>query len=500
MIGKLIKSLRFRRNKETSPFDDDMDVSPSGGEDLPFTELPYDLQYQLLPKHPPSRRWNLSKALLVVLLFLPFLVLSFGAIPVIDPETGWRLFHAGSPRSTVAIPGTERELQDEIAQGVLDMEARARAAQERIDDATASGEAPSEADLAAVADLMGAPPPEDTGEDGAGETTEGEVFTPEQLAAMADEGGLDEPITPDPLRPAPFPGLDTAGSFGRIPKIGDDGTTPARAYARPFELVENQPYVAVIVTGLGMNRERTDTAIRELPLNISLGLSPYGPDLPQTAAAAREMGHEVFLQMPMEPDDFPLSDPGPRALMTGLSEGENLVRLEWLLSRFPGYVGVISHLGSKFSNLDTGIRPVIQFINQSGLMYVDGGTTVSVSLAAQLAANAGAPNAISNIVIDEVPSRRYIDDRLNDLVAQAKRNGVAVGIAGSYPVTIQRLRNWSLRLERQGVKLAPISAISSRQVAAQSTAEADAARAAARAEQESTPAETAADEDTIEGN
>ncbi|WP_404424584.1 divergent polysaccharide deacetylase family protein [Thalassospira australica] len=499
MIRKLIKSLRFGRKKDRDPLegtgdDETDDVSDILHDvDVPFGELPVEVQWERLPKRPPSRRWWLSKLLIIALFLSPIGAVSVGLIPILDPETGWRLFHMGSPKTIAAVPGSERELQEEIAKGVRDVEERTRAEQEALANAGADqpGEPQNAEDIArqleGVSDLVGTP-----GQDGTpdGSTTP----TPEELAALAEEGALDQPIDPDPLRPAPIPGLDEEGSFGRIPRIADDGTTPFDAYKRPFDIVDGQPYVGIIVTGVGLNSSRTRSAIEELPLNISLALSPYSNNLPQVAADARAMGHEVFLQLPMEPIDFPLSDPGPRALLTSLPEGENLVRLEWLLARFPGYAGVVSYLGSKFGSLDSAIRPVIEFVDRTGLMYVEGTNSGSISLGAQLAANTDTPNAIGNIMIDDIPSRRQIDARLADLVEQAKSNGVAIGIAQSYPVTIQRLRNWAARLGRQGVQLAPVSALANRQVTPQSADEAEAARqeaaeAEARAQQNDAPAE-----------
>ncbi|RCK41046.1 hypothetical protein TH25_23805 [Thalassospira profundimaris] len=486
-------------------------LSAPEAEDVPFTELPHDEQLRRLPLRPPTRRWRLSKFLLVVLYLLPFGVMSLAAVPVLDPETGWRLFHAGSPRVTQAIPGTERELQDEIAKGVLDIEARNRAEEEaRRKNSGETGNSPNITNIPQEsAGLAGGG--NDARSANANQTDETATAarntgpSPEELAALAEEGGFDEKIEPDPLRPAPIPGMDEEGSFGRVPRIAEDGRTPAQVYARPFTLEPEQSYVAVIVTGIGLNEDRTTKAIEDLPLNISLALSPYADNLPKIAARARQMGHEVFLQLPMEPDDFPLSDPGPRALMTTLPEGENLVRLEWLLARFPGYAGVVGHLGSKFANLDSAIRPVIDFLNKTGLMYVDGSNTGMVSLAAQLAANAGEPNAIVDFNIDTVPSRRAIDAQLAALVNKAKTDGYAIGLAQSYPVTISRLRNWAQRLERQGVKLAPVSALADKQVKPQSAEEADAAQRKNISDENARKGDAPSDtkdgsENTIEGN
>lgn len=506
MFRKILNSLPFRKKKD-GDFDEDMAselADALGGgitdvddidedvnqDDLPFNELPIEVQYKRLPKRPKSRRSWMSKLLIITLFLSPFGATAVAMIPVLDPETGWRLFHTGGPEATVAVPGSERELQEEIARGVRDIQDRDRAEQ---GTPTAPDGAPQSVEdianqLNGVSDLIGSP-------DQAGEPAADDQPTPEELAALIEEeGSLDDPIEPDPLREAPLPGLDEEGSFGRIPRIADDGTTPFDAYKRPYEFTSEQPAVAIMLTGVGLNEERTQAAINDLPLNISLAISPYARDLTNTARAARAMGHEVFLELPMEPVDFPLSDPGPRALLTSLSEGENLVRLEWLLARFPGYAGLVSHEGSKFGSLDSAIRPVIEFISRSGLMFVEGSSSGVASYGAQLASNAGAPNAIGNIIIDDIPSRRNIDAKLAELVETAKRNGVAVGIAQSYPVTIQRLRNWAFRLRRQGVVLVPVSAISGMQVTPQSAVEAEAARRQAEEREQAIMAEEAAQE------
>ncbi|RCK37486.1 hypothetical protein TH19_09485 [Thalassospira profundimaris] len=467
-------------------------------DDLPFNELPIEVQSKRLPKRPKSRRSWTSKLLIITLFFSPFGATAVAMIPVLDPETGWRLFHTGGPEALVAVPGSEREVQEEIARGVRDMQERERAQQNATTNPDGTPQSPEDIanQLSGVSDLMGTPNPDGT--------PQNDQPTPEELAALiAEEGSIDDPIEPDPLRAAPLPGLDEEGSFGRVPRIADDGTTPFDAYKRPFEKTEGQPYVAIILTGVGLNDARTQTAINDLPLNISLAISPYSRDIKTVAAQARQMGHEVFLELPMEPADFPLSDPGPRALLTSLSEGENLVRLEWLLAQFPGYAGLVTNEGSKFGSLDSAIRPIIESISRSGLMYVEGTRSGMASYGAQLASNAGTPNAIGNSLIDHIPSRRQIDARLAELAETAKRNGVAIGFAQSYPVTIQRLRNWALRLKRLGVELAPVSAVANIQVPPQSAVEAEAARRQAEEREREIMAQDAANNSepaaTIEG-
>ena len=52
-----------------------------------------------------------------------------------------------------------------------------------------------------------------------------------------------------------------------------------------------------------------------LPGAVSLGFAPYGDDLERDAAQAREAGHEMLLQAPMEPFDYPANNPGPHTLL-----------------------------------------------------------------------------------------------------------------------------------------------------------------------------------------
>ena len=72
---------------------------------------------------------------------------------------------------------------------------------------------------------------------------------------------------------------------------------------------------------------------------MTFAFAPYGGDLERLVARARDEGHEVLLQVPMEPFDYPDNDPGPQTLLTSLDAGQNIDRLHWLMSRFQGYVG-----------------------------------------------------------------------------------------------------------------------------------------------------------------
>ena len=103
-----------------------------------------------------------------------------------------------------------------------------------------------------------------------------------------------------------------------------------------------------MVSGLGISAKATTAALASLPPGVTLGFAPYAGDVQHWVNEARQFGHEVVLEVPMEPFDFPDSDPGPHTLRAGVDEDSNIQRLTWTLSRFTGYAGVTNLLGRRF--------------------------------------------------------------------------------------------------------------------------------------------------------
>ena len=50
-------------------------------------------------------------------------------------------------------------------------------------------------------------------------------------------------------------------------------------------------------------------------------------------------------------------------------------RLQWLMSRYTGYVGVTNHMGAKFEAATDSFMPVLEELKRRGLLYVDDGST-----------------------------------------------------------------------------------------------------------------------------
>ncbi|MDC0074545.1 divergent polysaccharide deacetylase family protein [Alphaproteobacteria bacterium] len=260
------------------------------------------------------------------------------------------------------------------------------------------------------------------------------------------------------LSPSPDPKLVAESDFGPLPKIGEDGREPWKVYSRPFTKVEGKPKIAIFLAGLGLSEGATNMAIQKLPGPITLGFAPYASRLEEWIALSRAAGHEVILQLPMESFDYPSSDPGPHTLLTSLEPEINIQRLNFLLSRFTGYVGVTNFLGNKFTSDQKSLKPILDELNNRGLLLLDTGTS-QTSISTEIALNINLPIATNNHFIDSKASRVAIDAKLFELEKIALEKGVSVGIGFSYPVTMERITEWSSTLDSKGIDLAPISAI-----------------------------------------
>jgi len=280
---------------------------------------------------------------------------------------------------------------------------------------------------------------------------------PVQSAAVPTLATPPPPTAPPmPLPPAPDPALIAHAPLGPLPVIAPDGRQAWRVYARPLPEGPRRPRIAILLTGLGLSDPQTQAAA-QLPGEISLGFLPHAHGLAAKIADARAAGHEVLLQVPMEPRNYPNDDPGPHALLTSVTPAANLERLEWSLSRAVGYVGVINRRGARLAESAGDLRPVLQALRDRGLMYLDASEAQS-PVALQIADELRLPRIGADRRIDQEASRGAIDQRLAELEAMARRAGQAVGIAEPFPVTIERLA-WSVLLPAKGIELAPISAM-----------------------------------------
>lgn len=264
------------------------------------------------------------------------------------------------------------------------------------------------------------------------------------------------PVTAVSLAPAPVEGLTEQTAAGMVPKKQGD-QLPRLAYARPFDAKNTQPRIALAVYDLGEQIAATEQAIA-LPADVSLVISPYSSHAAEWTQSARNMGHEVWLMLPVQPQGFPANDPGPKSLLVGLSEQENIERLQQTLVQAVGYVGVALPANEAFSDQPVKLEAVVQSLEARGLGVL-AARTVEKTQSAKLLENRASGRRVADRVVDATLTPEAIAAELAKLETIAKEKGTSVGVAHPYPISLKAIETWAQGLEAKGIVLAPLSAV-----------------------------------------
>ncbi len=288
---------------------------------------------------------------------------------------------------------------------------------------------------------------------------------PEEAEAEATSGARSEEATiivpgRRPLPPAPIASVTEDSPAGPLPRIGG-GHKPSEVYARytPMGVLNSDgPKIAILLGGMGLNAKLTAQAIKDLPPDISFAFAPYGSDLQAQVNRARAEGHEIMLQLPMEPVGYPARNPGPKTLLADGSEAENREALLWHMSRFAGYTGITNYMGGRFLTSPASMKPVMGDMKKRGLVFLED-AMVPLSSTAAVAKAANLPARRAQIVIDGEPDPASIARALKQLEAEASANGIAIGTGSGLDITIEAVAAWAAGLQERGITLVPVSAV-----------------------------------------
>ncbi|CDX42449.1 conserved hypothetical protein [Mesorhizobium sp. ORS 3359] len=251
--------------------------------------------------------------------------------------------------------------------------------------------------------------------------------------------------------------LIEASETGPLPIRSTDGRRPFDVYARPWSGARGAR-VAIVIGGLAVSQTGTQAAIAKLPAEVTLAFAPQGNSIGRWMQAARQSGHEIVMQVPLEPFDYPNVNPGRNTLTVSASPDENLKSLHWALSRTTNYTGVMNYMGARFSADASAMQPFMAELGKRGLAYIDDGSS-SRSVAPDLALKDGVPFVAGDMAIDAVQDRGEILKKLDSLEATARAKGSAVGIGAAFDITVDTVTSWIAEAKKRGIEIVPISAV-----------------------------------------
>lgn len=253
---------------------------------------------------------------------------------------------------------------------------------------------------------------------------------------------------------------DESNAITELPRENADSNNPPswKKYAVLAPPSNGRPIIALIIDDVGLSRDRVQDLV-DLPELLTLAFLPYAPSIQSKVEMARLRGHEVMLHLPMQPSDNH-TDPGPDALLVGLSDEEIRRRTHKNLDSFDGYVGVNNHMGSRFTADARLMAIVMDIMAQRGLLFLDSKTTPR-STGYKLAVQRGMPSAKRDIFIDNVIEETAILKQLAKVEKIANNKGIAIAIGHPHKQTISVLKKWLPAAADKGFIFLPVSAITS---------------------------------------
>jgi uncharacterized protein len=254
----------------------------------------------------------------------------------------------------------------------------------------------------------------------------------------------------------PDPSVIEDAQEGQLPVRGANGERAFEVYARPWSGARGAR-VVIIVGGLGLSQTGTQYAIKTLPEEVTLAFASNGNSLQRWMQEARRQGHEILLQVPFEPYDYPANDPGAGTLTVEAGAAGNLADLHTAMARITNYTGITNFMGGRFLADADALEPVMRDLAGRGIMFVDDGTSAQ-SLTGQFAKTLGIPFAASDMVLDATQERGYILSRLDDLERIARRNGTAIGVASAFEVSVDAIATWAEEATARGIEIVSASA------------------------------------------
>ena len=229
---------------------------------------------------------------------------------------------------------------------------------------------------------------------------------------------------------------------------------PESLAGRSYSDFKGLPMVAIVIDDLGYQKQLSVDFI-EVDVPLTLSFLPQAPFAGEMVRLALQRGKESLLHLPMEPKDFPQTNPGPKALLTSMSDEEIREILGKDLEAFPQMAGVNNHMGSRFTEDRHKMALVLRTIKERKLYFFDSRTTPQ-SVILPLASRMGVKSIQRDIFLDNIVEEEAIRGQLDLLIRLAQERGFAVACGHPFPQTLQAIKEKFPDLQDK-VRVVPLS-------------------------------------------
>lgn len=210
---------------------------------------------------------------------------------------------------------------------------------------------------------------------------------------------------------------------------------------------EPLPLVAIIIDDVGFDKTLA-MAFSRLHPNITMAILPGSPFGRSLAERLHVRGCEIMLHLPMEPLQYPAVDPGPGAIMTGMSPDELLQTLRNNLDLIPHVKGVNNHMGSRLTTRSDQMRQVFTVLKKRELFFIDS-LTAGESVCRDSARLFQLAFARRDVFLDNIQDKKYISGQISRLIGISRHHGAAIGIGHPYRITLATLEDLLPKIQKK---------------------------------------------------
>jgi polysaccharide deacetylase 2 family uncharacterized protein YibQ len=211
--------------------------------------------------------------------------------------------------------------------------------------------------------------------------------------------------------------------------------------------------MAIIVDDMGSSLKEAHELL-SIDVPITFSIIPGLPKVKGVAEAAKASGRPVMIHIPMEPQGYPKQRLETNGLLVSYSADELASRTEDLLDAVPDAVGANNHMGSRFTEIEEKMSPVLTVLKKHGLFFIDSRTTPK-SRGFELSRKMGIKSGTRNVFLDNEQDVGAIRKQLNSAAALARKRGGVIAICHPHPATIAALKEAVPELQKNGIRFVP---------------------------------------------
>jgi len=207
--------------------------------------------------------------------------------------------------------------------------------------------------------------------------------------------------------------------------------------------------VAVIVDDMGSSLDEARELL-SIDLPITFSIIPGLANVTAVAKLAESAGRAVMVHLPMEPQGYPQRRLESNGLLIAQPEEEITARTVALLRAVPQATGANNHMGSRFTEHEEKMLPVLKVLKGKGLFFIDSLTTPR-SKGFAVAESLGVRTAVRNVFLDNQQDVVAIKKQLYVAAEMSRRKGGVIAICHPHSATIAALKEAMPEMQRAGI-------------------------------------------------